>query len=123
VNLIRLFHRGFPISRGKINDVTKETSPKLLFVRLPIVSNSECTKIYGSIVTSSNVCLSSTSTKSTCQGDSGGPLTITSGTKQIQVGVVSFGSEKGCQKGFPTVFARVSSFHNWIQTTTGITIQ
>lgn len=37
-------------------------------------------------------------------GDSGGGLTIQDGNRRILVGIVSFGSETGCQRGFPAVF-------------------
>lgn len=60
--------------------------------------------------------------KSSITGDSGGPLTVTNAGRQVQVGIVSFGSDTGCQKGYPTAFARITSFHSWIQTNTGITI-
>lgn len=97
-----------------------------------------CATTYGSIITAGNICLSGSSSRSTCQGcidliylqrlhlfygtqiigDSGGPLTQ-NGT---HVGIVSFGSDSGCQKGYPTVFTRITSFHDWIQSNTGISI-
>jgi secreted trypsin-like serine protease len=40
----------------------------------------------------------------TLQGDSGGGLTIQDGTRRILVGIVSFGSNAGCQRGYPTAF-------------------
>lgn len=33
----------------------------------------------------------------------------------VQIGVVSFGSSRGCQVGLPAGFARVTSFASWIQ--------
>ena len=84
--------------------------------------SAECTRIFGNVVTASNVCLSGANARSTCQGDSGGGLTITNAGRQVQVGVVSFGSDVGCQRGYPTVFARISSFYDWIQTNTGVSI-
>lgn len=83
---------------------------------------ADCAKTYGSIITAGNVCLSGANGRSTCQGDSGGPLTIILNNRQTQIGIVSFGSESGCQRGHPTVFTRITAFHNWIQTNSGISI-
>lgn len=33
----------------------------------------------------------------------------------IQIGITSFASLEGCQKGFPEGFTRVSSYSSWIQ--------
>jgi len=107
---------------GRTSDSTADISPRLLFIDAPIISNAACTTIFGNVITSGNVCLSGASARSTCQGDSGGPLTITNGGRQVHVGIVSFGSDSGCQRGYPTVFTRITAFHNWIQTNTGVTI-
>lgn len=54
-----------------------------------------------------------------CFGDSGGPLLIPKGTGFVQVGVVSWGPLEGCAlTGIYGVFARVSSFSDWIAETT-----
>lgn len=42
--------------------------------------------------------------------------------KPYLYGIVSFGFEDGCQDGKPVVFTRVSSFLEFIGTTTDITI-
>jgi secreted trypsin-like serine protease len=49
-----------------------------------------------------------------CSGDSGGPLMVRDGpTGYLLIGVVSFG--RGCaQKGYPGVYARLSSYRDWI---------
>merc|ERR1719383_180708 len=53
--------------------------------------------------------------KGGCLGDSGGPLVcrINSG-HWLQIGIVSFGPDVCNDKGFPTVFTRVSSYERWI---------
>ena len=38
------------------------------------------------------------------KGDSGGGATIQDGARRILVGIVSFGSESGCQRGYPAAF-------------------
>ena len=53
-----------------------------------------------------------------CNGDSGGPLTAI-GRKNIAIvyGVVSFTHLEGCgHSDFPTVYTRVVSFLDWIET-------
>ena len=35
----------------------------------------------------------------------------------LQIGVVSFGSNKGCEEGYPNGFTRVSSYASWIHDT------
>jgi len=54
--------------------------------------------------------------KSSCKGDSGGPLVIREGpSRWVQVGIVSWGDPKDCaQIGNFGVYARVSSFADWI---------
>jgi len=55
------------------------------------------------------------------QGDSGGALALQeSDGVWTEVGVVSFGSSAGCQRGFPVGFARVTSFLPWISSVTGL---
>ena len=55
------------------------------------------------------------------QGDSGGALAVQeSDGLWTQVGVVSFGSSRGCTRGYPGGFARVTSFLNWISSATGL---
>lgn len=98
-----------------------------------------CSQTFGNLITSGNLCLSGENGKSTCAGkinifyffrlllfinilgDSGGGLTILNNSQRILAGVVSFGNEN-CQRGYPTAFTRVTSFHDWIQRNTGITI-
>lgn len=51
-----------------------------------------------------------------CQGDSGGPLVVegSEASADVQVGVVSWGL--GCaDEDFPGVYARVSTYYNWIK--------
>ena len=55
------------------------------------------------------------------QGDSGGPVVLQeSDGIYTQVGVVSFVSAAGCQRGFPVGFTRVTSFLSWISLVTGL---
>ncbi|KAL7542097.1 hypothetical protein ACHAWF_010727, partial [Thalassiosira exigua] len=101
-----------------------ETVPDSLHeVEVKVISNEECRsssgtfeggeEVYGDDITASNLCARADD-KDSCQGDSGGPLFHTQGSEYVQVGVVSWGI--GCaHDDFPGVYARVSSFYNWIQ--------
>jgi len=53
------------------------------------------------------------------QGDSGGALVINNGG-YTQIGVVSFVSSAGCASGYPSGYARVSYFRDWIRTNTQV---
>uniref|UniRef100_A0A4W6DEG9 Peptidase S1 domain-containing protein n=1 Tax=Lates calcarifer TaxID=8187 RepID=A0A4W6DEG9_LATCA len=83
-------------------------------VSVPVVSNSQCNKVY-SVITDNMLCAAvPEGGKDSCQGDSGGPMVAKDDTRWIQGGVVSFG--KGCaEAGFPGVYARVSQFEHWIR--------
>ena len=54
------------------------------------------------------------------QGDSGGALVVQNGGSYTQIGVVSFVSSAGCASGYPSGYARVSYFRDWIRTNTGV---
>lgn len=55
--------------------------------------------------------------------DSGGPLVIKDGKLVVQIGIVSFVSSRGCAKGDPSGYTRVSKYLSWISKTTGIPIR
>ncbi|HRW09210.1 MAG TPA: serine protease [Caldilineaceae bacterium] len=87
---------------------------RLMEVSVPIVSNTQCNRAYGTI-TENMICAGyEDGGKDSCQGDSGGPLVVPdqSGGWRL-AGVVSFGY--GCARaGFYGVYTRVSRYNNWI---------
>merc|ERR1712077_7952 len=105
---------------GKPSDNTGGISPVLRMVSdLPVITNKECNDIYG-IVGSGVVSIDTTGGKGSCNGDSGGPLitkaggkTTTAGQKWNQVGIVSFGSSRGCEVGYPAGFTRTEYYLDW----------
>jgi len=55
------------------------------------------------------------------QGDSCGPLVyLESDDIYTEVGIVSFGAAAGCELGHPAAFIRVTSYHKWITSNTGV---
>jgi len=52
-----------------------------------------------------------------CNGDSGGPLLANESTKPTLIGLVSYGSAKGCDVKKPTVYTRVAYYKPWINKT------
>ena len=49
-----------------------------------------------------------------CYGDSGGPLVANESTSPTLIGLVSYGSAKGCDVKKPTIYTRVAYYKNWI---------
>jgi hypothetical protein len=49
-----------------------------------------------------------------CSGDSGGPLISRSGNSLSLIGIVSYGSAKGCNVNIPTVYTRISYYAPFI---------
>ncbi|KAL1279184.1 hypothetical protein QQF64_025857 [Cirrhinus molitorella] len=92
-------------------------------VMIPIVNNSACNNSYAEVkinITSNMICaaLLNQGGKGACQGDSGGPMVSRKSSQWIQSGIVSFG-EECADPIFPTVFARISQYQDWIKSYTG----
>jgi len=92
---------------------------KMREVAVPIVSNADCNNSYNNQITNVMICAGyQEGGKDSCQGDSGGPLVVSDNNYWKLAGVVSFGH--GCASaGIPGVYARVSSFVDWITQYTG----
>jgi len=117
---------------GLVSDSSTTVSSVLMWTPISVSENAICVAYYGGIVIDSHVCVSS---QSACNGDSGGSA-VYNGAFTIGIGEscplkmfnqqlpisVSFGSNAGCESGAPNVFTRVTSFLDWIETNTGLTI-
>ncbi|XP_057376845.1 brachyurin-like [Daphnia carinata] len=102
---------------GITYDGSPTMSPVLYKMTVPVISNDECSGIYGSnVITDAIICTSGDSSSGTCIGDSGGPMNFqqSDGTWK-QIGIIAFGSGQGCQKGHPSGFTRISSYSSWIE--------
>lgn len=112
-----------------------QSSEFLRFVRVDVISNVACRirfptiiqdstskfsglmlrRLVNDVCFSSSVCTSGDSNVGACNGDSGGPLTVQEGGQSLLIGIASFVSGLGCESGWPTGFARVSSFVPWFR--------
>ena len=113
---------------GTIVDPGSKTLPSyppvVHFASNPIIGDAACTSIMGSAyVKASDVCAGAPGTgtpgKGACYGDSGGPLAAQDPTGGwVQLGIVSFGGTTCASSGTPGVYARVSSFSEWVRSAT-----
>ncbi|XP_039751930.1 transmembrane protease serine 9-like [Pararge aegeria] len=107
--------RSIPWGRGNSSEV-------LMFVHLRGISNRECRRWFLSIHPQT-VCAQyyNDTIQSSCSGDSGGPLTrVDEDGHLTMIGIVSFGTSRGCTVGFPTAYVRPGYYHTWIRENTGI---
>lgn len=100
---------GFGVISDRKNDGPSQ------FLRFATVTIQNCILYYYE-VPGTVLCSIAQSGISPCPGDSGGPLTfeIEQGRK-ILIGVVSFASKFGCEKGLPVGYARVTAYLDWIE--------
>ena len=91
-------------------------SNALLRVEVPFVDAETCEDDYTGYAISDKMICAGEKGKDSCQGDSGGPLVTYDNGEPVLVGVVSWGI--GCAyEGYPGVYARVSAFVDWINST------
>lgn len=79
--------------------------------------------MYGtSVIKDSTLCAigAERTNQNVCQGDSGGPLVTQENGGYIQIGIVSFVSNRGCSTGDPSGYIRTASYLGWIAQQTGI---
>lgn len=114
-NLAGAWTRAAGYGRTADGEAGAITSQQVLsHVQLQVIANNVCVMFYGGVVISSTLCTSSAGGVGTCGGDSGGPLVLDQ-DGPVLVGISSFVSARGCDVGFPSGFARVTSFVDWIR--------
>lgn len=91
-------------------------SPNILqTLDVDIMKQSTAQSYFPGSVTPDQIAAVAAPSKGACLGDSGGPLTVsTSNNKRALVGIVSWGHSICALTGYPTMYARVSSFSYWI---------
>ncbi|XP_052742241.1 brachyurin-like [Bicyclus anynana] len=85
-------------------------------VSLRVISVPQCQAVFGSVfVQQSTLCTDGSGGVGICGGDSGGPLVIQRFGRPTLIGISSFVASIGCELGFPSAFARVTSFYDFIK--------
>lgn len=104
---------------GKVQD-SGSVVQFLQYGYVTILDLNKCMEFYNTQeYDGGNICLDvEKSGVSSCNGDSGGPL-VSTVTGEL-IGVTSFGSAAGCEKGYPAGYSRVTHFRKWIKFHTGV---
>ncbi|XP_045453939.1 collagenase-like [Melitaea cinxia] len=94
----------------------------MLWTHLVGLSNEYCLNYYTRVYETTLCARYYNSTdQSACYGDSGGPLTIKDEDgKDTMVGIVHYGSWRGCTSPWPTAYVRPGFYHQWLTSVTGI---
>ncbi|CRK90321.1 CLUMA_CG004009, isoform A [Clunio marinus] len=100
---------------GRISDNSQSTSSVLRSVQNNVITNNQCAAVYGNVIIESTLCMSTAGARGKCNQDAGGPLTVSRNGERIQIGIASFGAAVGCQQGYPSGYARITSFRQWLQ--------
>ncbi|CAL8352863.1 unnamed protein product [Merluccius merluccius] len=88
------------------------TPNKLQQASLPLLSNEQCKRSWGSNISEVMICAGAAGATS-CMGDSGGPLVCEKDNMWTLVGIVSWGSSR-CSTSTPAVYARVTMLRSWV---------
>ncbi|XP_030386338.1 chymotrypsin BI [Scaptodrosophila lebanonensis] len=107
---------------GRYSTGVHAISNVLRYVQLQIIDGRTCKRNFPLSYRGTNICTSGRNARSTCNGDSGGPLVLQRrhSKKRVLVGVTSFGSIYGCDRGYPAAFTKVASYLDWISDETGV---
>ncbi|KAM7356939.1 brachyurin-like [Cochliomyia hominivorax] len=105
---------------GKESDSSTSVAQYLQYIEVPVMKQSTCKTYYLGMITDKMICISTKGNKSTCNGDSGGPLVYNEGKVNYVIGATSFGIALGCEKGWPGVFTRITSYLDWIEEVSGV---
>ncbi|CAH0521607.1 unnamed protein product [Peronospora belbahrii] len=92
---------------GGANTLTNE----LMRADVQLMSNSDCMKQAN--ITETMLCSRGNVNETSCTGDYGGPVIVKRSSRDVVVGLVSWGDD--CDKpDYPSIYSRVSSVRAWI---------
>ncbi|XP_031633643.1 trypsin-3-like [Contarinia nasturtii] len=104
---------------GKSENSTESREP-LRSVYVPTVSQSDCVRRYGPLITNRMICAGNKEGGvGVCNGDSGGPLSTEINDVPVLIGCASFVVECGSPK-VSSIFSRIAAVRPWIKSNTGI---
>ncbi|XP_067644988.1 collagenase-like [Eurosta solidaginis] len=104
---------------GRTSDTSTSNSPVLQFANFKVISNELCAEVYGSsFIDTGKICTATVNRIGVCRGDSGGPLVLAS--SKLQIGILSFYSDNGCEADTPAAYTRVTSYLDWIRANTNL---
>ncbi|XP_078664686.1 chymotrypsin B-like [Branchiostoma floridae x Branchiostoma belcheri] len=101
-------------------DGDQDAAQVLQQANLPLRSDTQCSSSWGRNYDSVSMLCAGLNGSGGCMGDSGGPFVCERNGAYDIVGLVSWGSSS-CSTSYPTVFARVAAYKDWIQQRTGLT--
>ena len=100
---------------GRISSSSNHVADKLKQSLVPVVDQRTCARKNGANVHEDSMVCVGGAGSSACHGDSGGPLMCEEGSGHwVLRGAASWVSHKTCPKDGYTVYARVSSYIDWI---------
>lgn len=105
---------------GRYKNDQPVVSRKLLWTFVKVISNEQCTRVYGEkVIINSTLCAESSlgAGQNTCGGDSGGGLVKFENGKFRHIGVAVFAATDNCGAGYPSGFMRTRSYLQWIYST------
>ncbi|XP_026477489.1 phenoloxidase-activating factor 1-like [Ctenocephalides felis] len=86
---------------------------------VPIIENERCNRLYsGHVVMPTRgawLCAGGEPGGDACQGFGGAPLVLRRGQRFVQVGMMSFGSDKCGAAGVASVYTRIAYYAKWIR--------
>ncbi|XP_068716593.1 transmembrane protease serine 9-like isoform X3 [Montipora foliosa] len=99
---------------GRISPSTNQLATNLKQAPAPVAEHSQCRRTNGgSVDEDSMVCVGGRGS-SVCNGDSGGPLSCLENGRWVVRGAASWVTSRTCPGNTFSVYARVSSYVNWI---------
>ncbi|KAK3910999.1 Chymotrypsin BII [Frankliniella fusca] len=106
---------------GKIGDKEYKTRTDIERSEIKLVDLERCKVVYGhNVVGGNKLCAASHLYKHPCTGESGSPVTIHREGRPLLLGLVSFGSPKGCHEEYPAVSTRLTAYLDFIEKHTGL---
>nr|XP_022909832.1 brachyurin-like [Onthophagus taurus] len=107
---------------GLTSDSSTTISPTLREASVDVMSIAACRFAMRwweiAIIAESHLCTSGDGGRGICSGDSGGPVV----SNDRLIGVAAFGLVNGCELGLPSIHTRVSTFLDWIEANSDVSI-